>query len=73
MTSLDTTVEAIGRIVAEFPRIYREAARQYSVEVELIIEGGSCDVWRIERTLDGLLDFVGEDFGGGEVVEVFVA
>jgi hypothetical protein len=60
MTSLDKTVDAIGRIAAEFPRLYREAARQHGVEVESIVQSGSRDVARIERTLDGLLDFAAD-------------
>ena len=60
MTTLDKTVDAIGRIAAEFPRLYREAASQYGAEVEAIVRNGSCDVARIERTLDGLLDFAAD-------------
>ena len=60
MTSLDKTVDDIGRIAAEFPRLYREAARQYGVEVESLVGSGSSDVNRIERTLDGLLDFAAD-------------
>lgn len=60
MTSRDKTVDAIGRIAAEFPRLYREAAHQYGVEVESIARSGSRDGARIERTLDGLLDFAAD-------------
>lgn len=60
MISLDKTVDAIGRIAAELPQLYREAARQYGTEVEAIVRSGSRDVKRIEQTLDGLLDFAAD-------------
>lgn len=60
MSSLDKTVDAIGRIAAELPRLYREAACQYGMEVEAIFQSGSRDVARIKQTLDGLLDFAAD-------------
>lgn len=60
MRTLAKTVEAIGKIAAELPRLHREAARQYGVEVDSIVRSGSRDVGRIEQTLDGLLDFAAD-------------
>lgn len=60
MSTLDETVEAIRAVAAGLPHLYDEAARQYGAEVECIVRSGSRDVDRIERTLDGLLDFAAD-------------
>lgn len=57
MTALDQAVEAIGAVAVQLPRICAEAAQLYDQEVECIVGSGNRDVRRIERALDGLLDF----------------
>ena len=67
MTTFDQTVEVIGALAAQFPRIHAEAARLYGPEVDRIVSSGSRDVPRIERTLDSLLGFAAE----GACLELF--
>lgn len=54
---MDTLVEGIGKLAGETRKLAREAERQYSPEVEAILKARICDSRRIERCLDGMLDF----------------
>lgn len=56
-TQLDGLVWSIGKIVKGRNRLARQAERQYSIEVANILLTQSRDARRINRTLDGMLDF----------------
>jgi len=60
MTAFDETVEALAALAKQCSGLYEDAVRRHGPEVDAIIRSGSRDVKRIERTLDGLLDF-GDD------------
>lgn len=48
-------------IAGQIGDLHRRALAAYSPVVELIIASGSRDARHIEETLDGLLDFAGQD------------
>jgi hypothetical protein len=50
-------VGRIGELAKVTQELARDAARQYSAEVEFILKAQICDSGRIERCLDGMLDF----------------
>lgn len=52
---------AVAAIVEGIRRIQADAVKAYGPEVDAIIGARSSDVGRIEHTLDGLLDFCGDD------------
>jgi hypothetical protein len=47
----------IGELAEEVQKLARVAEREYSAEVEAIVQAQSRDTRRIERCLDGMLDF----------------
>ena len=63
MTTLDQTVDNIGALAAEIAGLHKQAIAIYEPEVETIIRNNIREVPRIERTLDGLLDFADDDEG----------
>lgn len=54
---MNRLVRSIGKIIAGRDGLARQAEKQYTVEVENILFAQSRDIHRIERTLDGILDF----------------
>lgn len=56
-SELDDLIQRVRELGKEGQRLARVAVRQYSVEVECIIRGQIRDTMRIERCLDGMLDF----------------
>jgi len=57
----DDLVKRIGELARDAQRLAREAVQQYSAEVEAILKAQSRDSRRIERCLDGMLDFCFDD------------
>jgi len=53
----DEFVQAIGKLVGEVRQLARQAEQQYTVEVEAVLQAQSHACQRIERLLDGMLDF----------------
>ncbi len=58
---MDNLIQNIGELARDAQRLPREAERQYSLEVEAILATQSHDSMRIERCLDGMLDFCFDD------------
>jgi len=58
---MDNLLQSIGELAGETRKLAREAERQYSGEVEAILKARICDSRRIERCLDGMLDFCFDD------------
>jgi hypothetical protein len=58
---MDNLVQRIGELAGDVRRLAREAAQQYSAEVEVILKAQSRDSRRIERCLDGMLGFCFDD------------
>ncbi|MBI4412404.1 MAG: hypothetical protein HY541_07975 [Deltaproteobacteria bacterium] len=54
---LNSLVRSIGAIIAGRDELARQAERQYAIEVENILLTQSRDACRIQRLLDGILDF----------------
>jgi hypothetical protein len=54
---LDDLVQSIGEIARARDQLARQAEKQYALEVEDILRTQCRDPRRIERLLDGLLDF----------------
>lgn len=54
---LNNLVRSIGTIIAGRDELARQAERQYAIEVENILLAQSRDARRIEKLLDGVLDF----------------
>ena len=54
---MDELVERVGKLAEGAQGLAQVAVRQYSAEVEAIMKGQSRDSRRIERCLDGMLDF----------------
>ena len=54
---LDELVERVGELAEGAQGLAQVAVRQYSAEVEAIMKGQSRDSSRVERCLDGMLDF----------------
>ncbi|MBN1101994.1 MAG: hypothetical protein JXL84_01130, partial [Deltaproteobacteria bacterium] len=57
----DDLVERIAELAKRSQEIAREAVRLYSTEVEAFLKAQSRDSSRIERCLDGMLDFCFDD------------
>jgi len=57
----DDLVQRIGESAKEVQKLARVAVQQYSAEVETILKTQSRDSMRIERCLDGMLDFCFDD------------
>jgi hypothetical protein len=53
----DDLVQRIGELAKVSQRLAQQAVQQYSAEVEAILKGQVHDSQRIERCLDGMLDF----------------
>jgi hypothetical protein len=53
----DTLVQNISGLVSGIQRLVRQAYAEYSPEVDSVINEQSSDPKRIERLLDGILDF----------------
>jgi hypothetical protein len=53
----DDFVKRIGELAKVTHELARDAVHQYSAEVEAILKAQSRDSGRIERCLDGMLDF----------------
>ncbi|MEW6076468.1 MAG: hypothetical protein AB1724_01510 [Thermodesulfobacteriota bacterium] len=60
-TKMNNPERNIISLVGEIKNLARVAARQYAVEVVSIVNEKTRDVARIERCLDGLLDFCFDD------------
>lgn len=58
---MDNLVQGIGELVRGAQRLARVAEQQYSAEVKTILKAESRDLRRIERCLDGMLDFCFDD------------
>ena len=54
---LDDLVQSIGEIARARDQLARQAEKQYALEVEHILKTQCRDPRRIERLLDGMLDF----------------
>ena len=54
-------VAVIGELAAAQQQLARQAEQQYSFEVDSILRDQCCDPGRIERLLDGMLDFCFND------------
>ena len=54
-------VQRVSELGKESQRLARVAVHQYSAEVEVIMKVQSRDPIRIERCLDGMLDFCFDD------------
>ncbi|PKN62527.1 MAG: hypothetical protein CVU57_24125 [Deltaproteobacteria bacterium HGW-Deltaproteobacteria-15] len=57
----DDLVQRIGELAKRSQELAREAVPLYSAEVEAILKAQSRDSSRIERCLDGMLDFCFDD------------
>jgi len=54
---MDNLLQSVDELAGDAQRRAREAERQYSDEIEAILKAQSRDSGRIERCLDGMLDF----------------
>ena len=57
----DDLVRSIRALAKDAQKLARVAVQQYSAEVEAILKAQSSDSRRIERCLDGMLDFCFDD------------
>lgn len=57
----DDLAKRIGELAKGAQKLAGVAVQQYSAEVETILKAQSCDSSRIERCLDGMLDFCFDD------------
>ena len=57
----DDLVKRIGELAGYAKKLSRTAAKQYSAEVDAILKAKERDAMRIERCLDGMLDFCFDD------------
>jgi len=57
----DDLVQRIGELAKDTQILAHQAVQQYSAEVEVILKMQSRDSQRIERCLDGMLDFCFDD------------
>ncbi len=60
-SKMDNLVQSIGELARGVQKLAREAAQQYSAEVEAIMKAQSRDSRHIERCLDRMLDFCFDD------------
>ncbi len=56
-----TLLENVSGLVGQMQGLARQAHAEYSPEVDALIACGSRDTLRIERLLDGILDFGFDD------------
>ena len=61
MNDYDTLLQSISAIAEQMQGLQAVAVLQYTPVVETIIATHSRDVRQIEQTLDGLLDFCGNE------------
>src|SRR4030042_3510606 len=54
---MDDLVQRVGELAKVSQKLAQQDVQQYSPEVEAILKMQSCDSQRIERCLDGMLDF----------------
>jgi len=57
----DDDFKAISNLADRLMELNQRAVAEYTPIVEEVIRSGSCDVERIEKTLDGLLNYCGSD------------
>jgi hypothetical protein len=57
----DDLVQRIGELGKDIKNLASEAVHQYSDEVDAILKAQTTDSGRIERCLDGMLDFCFDD------------
>ena len=57
----DDLAKRIGKLAKATQKLAHQAVQQYSAEVEVILKMQSRDSQRIERCLDGMLDFCFDD------------
>ncbi len=57
----EALLENVSGLVRQMQGLARQAHAEYSSEVDALIEKRSCDTRRIERLLDGILDFGFDD------------
>ena len=60
-SKMDILVHQIGKLAGDAQKLARQAEQQYSAEIEAILKVQSRDSQRIERCLDGMLDFCFHD------------
>jgi hypothetical protein len=58
---IDDLVNRIGELARNAQKLSRVAEKLYSVEVDAILKAKNRDPMRIERCLDGMLDFCFDD------------
>lgn len=61
INNFEELVQSIGAISKSMQHLARQAEAQYAIEVNEIIESDDYDSHRIERLLDGMLDFCFDD------------
>jgi uncharacterized protein with von Willebrand factor type A (vWA) domain len=54
-------LESVSSLASSFAELNRQAVREYTPLVEGLLRSESRDAHQIETTLDGLLDFCGDD------------
>jgi len=60
-SKMDNLVQRIGELAEDAQKLAHQAVQQYTAEVEAILKVQSRDSQRIERCLDGILDFCFDD------------
>ena len=60
-SKVDNLVQRIGELAEDSQKLASQAVQQYAAEVEAILKVQSRDSQRIERCLDGILDFCFDD------------
>ncbi|MFZ4618324.1 MAG: hypothetical protein ACOYM2_19310 [Rectinemataceae bacterium] len=61
MSEDDSLIKAIGALAGEMKALQRQAAEHYAPVVDELLKARFRDVQSIEHTLDGLLDFCGNE------------
>ena len=61
MSDFNAMIGSISAIAGRMQELQLQAAQQYKPVVDDLVRTGSRDVKRIEHTLDGLLDFCGDE------------
>ncbi|MCK5486623.1 MAG: hypothetical protein KAI86_10445 [Desulfobacterales bacterium] len=60
-SKMDNLVQHVCELAEDSQKLTRQAVQQYAAEVEAILKVQSRDSQRIERCLDGILDFCFDD------------
>ena len=60
-SKMDNLVQRVGELAEDAQKLATQAVQQYAAEVEAIVKVQSRDSRRIERCLDGMLDFCFDD------------